>query len=468
MRRTQGIVAAVLAAGALGAPASTLAAPPNDAPRGALAFRAVTAENGTPTEREATALLTDATADAGVPRCLGGQSFARTVWFRIESAATPRRIKVEASGQTTAAPDLAAFVQPPGATDTAPALAEPQACDGPGSPIADAGEGSSVVDLHVPAGHQVLIQAGRNAGQAAESVLLALDATPLPAQPAPAGDRGDGTAPALPFGAAATVDLAGATLTEEDPAQPACPAAASVWRRVDVPAGGGTLRAVADGPGVGTLTAFPGATPTGDGALDCANRARGNAVGLTFRARAGEPLWLRVGADAADAAPATLTVERAPAGATAVSGPGGGTRPGGGQTSTCTDRTAPTLRLTGGTAALRGAVKGRAARKRKPTLRGTAADKGCAGAKVRRIQVALQRKSGKRCQAVRTSSRPGRRGSCTRVAWLTAKGTTSWRLTFKRKLPKGTYVLRVRARDAAGNASKTTRTTFTVGRKTRT
>ncbi|HWT91745.1 MAG TPA: Ig-like domain-containing protein, partial [Solirubrobacteraceae bacterium] len=221
--------------------------------------------------------------------------------------------------------------------------------------------------------------------------------------------------------------------------------------------------AVADGPGVGTLTAFSGAAPTGDSALDCANRVRGTAVGLTVRARAGEPLWLRIGSDATDAPAATLTVERAPAGANAVSGtgPGGGTRPGTGS-ATCTDRTAPTLRLTGGgVAALR-------ATKRRPTLRGTATDKGCTGAKVRRIQVALQRKSGKTCQAVGTTGKPGKRRSCTRVTWLTAKGTTSWRLTLKRKLPTGTYVLRIRARDAAGNASKTTRSTFTVGRKTRT
>ncbi|HWT94992.1 MAG TPA: hypothetical protein VN238_18490, partial [Solirubrobacteraceae bacterium] len=155
MRRRTMVLVALASVAAV--PASALAAPPNDTPQGALAFQSVTAENGTPTEREATALLAGATADAGVPRCLGARSFERTVWFRIESAATPRRIKVEASGQTTAAPDLAAFVQPPGATDTAPALAEPQACDGPG---AVALEGSSAVELHVPAGHQVLIQAG--------------------------------------------------------------------------------------------------------------------------------------------------------------------------------------------------------------------------------------------------------------------------------------------------------------------
>jgi hypothetical protein len=38
--------------------------------------------------------------------------------------------------------------------------------------------------------------------------------------------------------------------------------------------------------------------------------------------------------------------------------------------------------------------------------------------------------------------------------WLRATGTTSWRLATKRRLPRGRYTVRVRARDAAGNLQR--------------
>jgi hypothetical protein len=39
---------------------------------------------------------------------------------------------------------------------------------------------------------------------------------------------------------------------------------------------------------------------------------------------------------------------------------------------------------------------------------------------------------------------------CTRAVFLNAKGTTTWSLTVKRKVPKGAYTIVVRVRDAAG------------------
>jgi hypothetical protein len=40
---------------------------------------------------------------------------------------------------------------------------------------------------------------------------------------------------------------------------------------------------------------------------------------------------------------------------------------------------------------------------------------------------------------------------CSKAVFLKAKGTTSWSLSVKRKLPRGRYTILVRATDAAGN-----------------
>jgi hypothetical protein len=40
---------------------------------------------------------------------------------------------------------------------------------------------------------------------------------------------------------------------------------------------------------------------------------------------------------------------------------------------------------------------------------------------------------------------------CSQPVWLKATGTTRWSLTTKRALPRGTYTIRVRALDRAGN-----------------
>ena len=54
---------------------------------------------------------------------------------------------------------------------------------------------------------------------------------------------------------------------------------------------------------------------------------------------------------------------------------------------------------------------------------------------------------------VRGEQRQARRSArkCSKPVFLKAKGTTTWSLSLKRKLPHAKYTILVRARDAAGN-----------------
>jgi pseudomonalisin len=114
--------------------------------------------------------------------------------------------------------------------------------------------------------------------------------------------------------------------------------------------------------------------------------------------------------------------------------------------SACADRTAPVARF-----AKRKWV--RASRKR-VLLSGTASDRGCRAngtGKVKRVRVAVMRKAGKRCRFLR-----GRKGfsaprSCTRRIYVTAHGTTKWRLTYRGHVRKGTYRAYVRGSDVDRN-----------------
>ena len=114
-------------------------------------------------------------------------------------------------------------------------------------------------------------------------------------------------------------------------------------------------------------------------------------------------------------------------------------KPGGGQPA-CTDHAAPEAAF--------GSVR---VKKRKLRVRGRASDTGCAGSIVARVELAIARKTGRKCRFVTRSGALTRKRACSRAVFLAAKGTTSWSLSTKRKLPRGTYTIRVRARDAAGN-----------------
>jgi hypothetical protein len=290
------LIPALLLVAAL-APAAAAAPPANDTPGGAAPFEVYSAANGTPTERQAIAELAEATPDAGVLPCLGSGSFQRTVWYRIPSTQTPRELTIEASGRTLDVADLAAFVQPgPGQTVTK----LPNVCAGAGVGGADsAGDRTAGMTLRVGPFRDVLIQVGRRGPVGTpddERVEVTLAETALPVGDVPDGDRADGSAPSIPRSGVTTVQLGGATTTQEDPFLERCPAAASVWRRVRPPSSG-RWTVSADGSDAGTLSAFTGAHPTPGSALGCVDRQGPGPMVLPVRATKRRLLWLRVGTD---------------------------------------------------------------------------------------------------------------------------------------------------------------------------
>jgi hypothetical protein len=91
---------------------------------------------------------------------------------------------------------------------------------------------------------------------------------------------------------------------------------------------------------------------------------------------------------------------------------------------------------------------------RRGVLRGIAIDQGCGAAgagKVKSVSVAIARKVGKRCQHLMRNGRLDRASACTSHIWLAAKGSKSWTFRARHQLPRGRYLVRTRAIDAAGN-----------------
>lgn len=296
MDRKASLILAPLLVAAL-APAAAAAPPVNDAPAGAAPFEVYTAVNGIPTERQAIAELAEATPDPGVLPCLGAGSFARTVWYRIPATQTPRELTIEAAGRTLDVVDLAAFVQPGAGT----ALASlPNVCAGAGVGGGDsAGDATAGLTIRVSAFRDVLLQVGRRGPVRSpddERVQLSLAETALPVSDGPDGDRAGSAAPSIPPGGLTSVALGGATITQEDPFIPRCPAAASVWRRVRPPSTG-RWTFTADGGDAATLSVFTGAHPTPGSAVGCVDRQGPAPMVLPVPATKGRLLWVRIGTD---------------------------------------------------------------------------------------------------------------------------------------------------------------------------
>jgi hypothetical protein len=91
------------------------------------------------------------------------------------------------------------------------------------------------------------------------------------------------------------------------------------------------------------------------------------------------------------------------------------------------------------------------------SVRGTARDRGCSGA-IARVTVAVARRTGGGgCRYLQASGRLGPGTSCRRPTYVAAAGTAAWSLRTARPLPRGTYVVRSRAIDAAGNVERKAR-----------
>lgn len=107
---------------------------------------------------------------------------------------------------------------------------------------------------------------------------------------------------------------------------------------------------------------------------------------------------------------------------------------------------------------------------RRLLLRGTAGDKGCAGTAktrervgaVRKVSVAVALKSDGRCRYVSKKGTLGARRNCKTPVFLTARGTSRWRLDLRGAFKRGSYVVSVRSRDGAGNAERTKTATLRV------
>ncbi len=86
------------------------------------------------------------------------------------------------------------------------------------------------------------------------------------------------------------------------------------------------------------------------------------------------------------------------------------------------------------------------------TLRGTAKDAGS----VRRVRVSVARHVGKLCRFLQANRKFTKARSCDKHSYLSAKGTSSWRLKLP-SLPSGRYTIWSRGIDAAGNIERKAR-----------
>jgi gamma-glutamyltranspeptidase/glutathione hydrolase len=98
---------------------------------------------------------------------------------------------------------------------------------------------------------------------------------------------------------------------------------------------------------------------------------------------------------------------------------------------------------------------------------GRASDTGCAGdargklavpGKVARVVVWIRHRAGRRCRFVTAAGRLTRARSCAKPVVLAARGTRRFRVSLRRTLPAGRYIVSARALDGRGNRGKARRT----------
>ena len=94
------------------------------------------------------------------------------------------------------------------------------------------------------------------------------------------------------------------------------------------------------------------------------------------------------------------------------------------------------------------------------TLTGRSRDRGCGPngvGRVNRVRVAIARKRGRLCRFARADGSFGKLISCLRTSYLSAKGTSRFRFTYRHHLPAGKYLAWARGIDAAGNVERKAR-----------
>jgi hypothetical protein len=118
-------------------------------------------------------------------------------------------------------------------------------------------------------------------------------------------------------------------------------------------------------------------------------------------------------------------------------GGGGGNNAGGG----CTDKLAPRTTIS--------RKKVRGSRKRGIKAGGSSRDRGCAGLK--RVDVVIAKLSGRKCRFVSSRGRLSHRRKCSRLGLIHARGTRTWSLNLKHKMPRGRYRITASGLDKKGN-----------------
>ncbi len=312
------LFAAALAAALLVPSGAASALPPgNDPVTAASPFAPYTAANGVPFDQQAIAELAEATADAGIVRCLGEDSFERTVWFFVPAAAVATEVTVDASGRTLDPIDLALFVQPEVTTAPAGSVNHkvPNTCAGLGDGGASGAiEPGNAVSARVPPNHQVFVQVGRRGAAGTpddERAVLSLRVAPIPTFTPVLGDRAEPLTPVARAKRPTEVPLANATITRDDAATPPCPSLGTVWRRL-IPGNSVPRRVSVSGGDASTLAVFAGDLPAFGRPLDCVVRDGPGRMEMIVPVRKGQTTWIRVGTDDLLANPATIRVGEAP------------------------------------------------------------------------------------------------------------------------------------------------------------
>jgi hypothetical protein len=94
-------------------------------------------------------------------------------------------------------------------------------------------------------------------------------------------------------------------------------------------------------------------------------------------------------------------------------------------------------------------VRATRASRQRLSVRGTARDRGCAG--LRAVLVSVRTVRHRRCRFLAANGRLLPLRSCALPLRLRARGTRSWKLQLKARLPRGRYRVQVRAVDRRGN-----------------